>query len=262
MFQGNRHKRIYFNQVVADLSLGDDYLTTSSGSFLRWFSKEGRISYLRCSSKIHLRPPLFPHHHLTDVFRIFFIFVFAKGLSEVTIRRLFSSSIRNQNKLFCFYCPQGTKVGDPEELKAVDEIICKKRDKPLLIGSVKSNIGHCEGSSGLASLIKVKITFEGTFSFAHCLIFSLVQVILSMEKGHLLPNLNFKTPRKEVEALQRRRMIVVDENMPWPDDSGIAGWYRNTYVCSFRENLFVRSGQQLRFWRRQWSRSVALESES
>ena len=37
----------------------------------------------------------------------------------------------------------GTKVGDPEEVAAIDAVFCKngKREKPLPIGSVKSNIG-------------------------------------------------------------------------------------------------------------------------
>ena len=34
------------------------------------------------------------------------------------------------------------KVGDPEECRAIDEVMCKNRKGPLLIGSVKSNMGH------------------------------------------------------------------------------------------------------------------------
>lgn len=36
----------------------------------------------------------------------------------------------------------GTKVGDPEECRAIDEVMCNGRKDPLLIGSVKSNAGH------------------------------------------------------------------------------------------------------------------------
>jgi len=42
----------------------------------------------------------------------------------------------------------GTLAGDPVELQAIDEAICIKRDYPLLIGSVKSNLGHSEAASG------------------------------------------------------------------------------------------------------------------
>nr|CAI5824927.1 unnamed protein product [Callosobruchus analis] len=51
----------------------------------------------------------------------------------------------------------GTFVGDPEECCAVDEVLTKDRKTPLLIGSVKSNIGHSEPGSGLCSITKVDI---------------------------------------------------------------------------------------------------------
>ncbi|KAH0947889.1 hypothetical protein HN011_010567 [Eciton burchellii] len=38
----------------------------------------------------------------------------------------------------------GTIVGDPEEANCIDQIFCKNRKTPLLIGSVKSNMGHAE----------------------------------------------------------------------------------------------------------------------
>ena len=43
----------------------------------------------------------------------------------------------------------GTKA-DPEELNAISDVFCGKgREEPLLIGSSKSNIGHCEPVSGM-----------------------------------------------------------------------------------------------------------------
>ena len=43
----------------------------------------------------------------------------------------------------------GTKAGDPQELNAIAEVFCNgRRKEPLLIGSVKSNMGHSEGLSG------------------------------------------------------------------------------------------------------------------
>ena len=48
----------------------------------------------------------------------------------------------------------GTVVGDAQELAAIDDMYGagagRSADAPLLIGSVKSNMGHCEGCSGLA----------------------------------------------------------------------------------------------------------------
>lgn len=53
----------------------------------------------------------------------------------------------------------GTTVGDPEEINSIDEVICKRRNTPLRIGSVKSNMGHSEPASGLCSVAKVSVLF-------------------------------------------------------------------------------------------------------
>ncbi|QXV57741.1 type I polyketide synthase [Amycolatopsis sp. TNS106] len=51
----------------------------------------------------------------------------------------------------------GTEVGDPIEAGALGEVLGAGRepDRPLLIGSVKGNLGHLEGAAGMAGLIKV-----------------------------------------------------------------------------------------------------------
>ncbi len=48
----------------------------------------------------------------------------------------------------------GTAVGDPIEAHAIGLALGKKRRQPLLIGSVKSNLGHLESASGVAGLVK------------------------------------------------------------------------------------------------------------
>ncbi len=50
----------------------------------------------------------------------------------------------------------GTAVGDPIETRALGDALAKFRskDRPLLIGSVKSNLGHLEAASGVAGLVK------------------------------------------------------------------------------------------------------------
>ena len=52
----------------------------------------------------------------------------------------------------------GTVVGDAQELAAIDRMygagVGRSADAPLLIGSVKSNMGHCEGCSGLAGVLQ------------------------------------------------------------------------------------------------------------
>ena len=57
----------------------------------------------------------------------------------------------------------GTEVGDPIELQAAAAAYGKGRamDHPLLIGSVKTNIGHLEPAAGIAALIKVMLAMKG-----------------------------------------------------------------------------------------------------
>lgn len=73
----------------------------------------------------------------------------------------------------------GTKVGDPIEATALHDCFGEGRTakKPLYIGSVKSNIGHLEGASGVVSVIKSA---------------------MMLEKGFILPNYNFETPNSKI----------------------------------------------------------------
>ena len=56
----------------------------------------------------------------------------------------------------------GTAVGDPIEIDAVAAVYGKGRpaDRPLLIGSVKTNIGHLESAAGVAGVIKAALVLE------------------------------------------------------------------------------------------------------
>ncbi len=54
----------------------------------------------------------------------------------------------------------GTAVGDPIETRAIGEAIGKHRKTPLLIGSVKSNVGHLETASGVAGLAKALYSLQ------------------------------------------------------------------------------------------------------
>lgn len=53
----------------------------------------------------------------------------------------------------------GTALGDPIEIKAIQEVFGEtKRKEPLILGAVKGNIGHLESAAGVASLIKVVLS--------------------------------------------------------------------------------------------------------
>ena len=81
----------------------------------------------------------------------------------------------------------GTPVGDPMETNNVAEVFCPGRSTPLLIGSSKSNMGHAEPTSGLASLTKCVIAMH----------------------DHAIPaNLHFKEPNPFIPALHDGRMKV------------------------------------------------------
>lgn len=75
----------------------------------------------------------------------------------------------------------GTQAGDTSEAAAIGTVLGKGvnrcRDEPLIIGSVKTNIGHTEASSGLAGVIKA---------------------VMAIEKECIPPSLNFDRPNPNI----------------------------------------------------------------
>ncbi|KAI5274255.1 polyketide synthase [Aureobasidium subglaciale] len=90
----------------------------------------------------------------------------------------------------------GTKVGDPIEVAGIHEALGAGRSprNPLFIGSVKSNVGHLEGASGIVAVIKAA---------------------MMLEKGMLLPNANFEKPNPNI-PLDQYNMKVPTSTRPWP----------------------------------------------
>ncbi|KAF2811619.1 putative polyketide synthase [Mytilinidion resinicola] len=92
----------------------------------------------------------------------------------------------------------GTAVGDPLELSAVAKTLGKGRQpgNELLVGSVKSNIGHLEGAAGLAGFIKC---------------------VLMLETGIILPNIHFDKPNRRI-PFENWKIRVPTSAIPWPSD--------------------------------------------
>ena len=94
----------------------------------------------------------------------------------------------------------GSQLGDPIELNAAASVYGKARDveHPLLVGTVKSNIGRLEWAAGIAALIKT---------------------VLSMNKGVIPPHLHFQDPNPNVDWDQMPVRVTSDKT-DWPTASG------------------------------------------
>ncbi|OKO94430.1 Lovastatin diketide synthase LovF [Penicillium subrubescens] len=116
---------------------------------------------------------------------------------EQLIRRVYREAHLNPEDCgFAEMHGTGTKAGDPIEARAVHAALGGGRTarNPLYIGSVKSNIGHLEGASGIASIIKTAMI---------------------LDKGLLLPNADFKKPNPNI-PLTEWNMKVVTSTRPFP----------------------------------------------
>jgi acyl transferase domain-containing protein/acyl carrier protein len=99
----------------------------------------------------------------------------------------------------------GTAVGDPIEAHALAEALCADRSacSPLVVGSVKTNLGHLETASGVAGLVKAALV---------------------LKHGRIPASLHFTTPNPNIdfEAL-KIRVPVVSEDFPRSSALRIAG---------------------------------------
>ncbi|MFJ8313926.1 type I polyketide synthase, partial [Streptomyces sp. NPDC094147] len=99
----------------------------------------------------------------------------------------------------------GTPVGDPIEAAALGAALGAGRTDGdrLLIGSVKTNVGHLEGAAGIVGLLKT---------------------LLSLRHRMLPASRNFETPNPEI-PFEELGLTVADTTVPWPhqDRQLIAG---------------------------------------
>ena len=85
----------------------------------------------------------------------------------------------------------GTPTGDPIETWAVGNVF---GNSGVMIGSVKANVGHSEGASGLTSLIKA---------------------VLALEHNTIPPNIKFDIPNPKI-PFEEKKLKVPTESTAWP----------------------------------------------
>ena len=89
----------------------------------------------------------------------------------------------------------GTSLGDLLELEALSAIF--PREQKLVLGAVKTNIGHSEAASGIASLIKT---------------------VLVLQKSTIPANLHLTHPNKHIDW-QNSPFVLPQNNLPWNETS-------------------------------------------
>ena len=94
----------------------------------------------------------------------------------------------------------GTALGDPIEMEAITSVYGAGRDKarPLVVGAVKSNVGHLEAAAGVTGLIKT---------------------ILALHHRQIPPNVHFREPTPHI-PWGRISVRVPTQLQPWEPIDG------------------------------------------
>ncbi|WP_437578938.1 type I polyketide synthase [Sorangium sp. So ce887] len=99
----------------------------------------------------------------------------------------------------------GTALGDPIEMLALSAAVGEghTKDRPLLVGSVKTNFGHLEGAAGVVGFLKA---------------------VLAVKHGEIPASLHLHEPNPHI-PWSSLPVEVVCQHMPWPEGDGprIAG---------------------------------------
>ena len=91
----------------------------------------------------------------------------------------------------------GTALGDPVEVQALRKVFCEGRlpSSALVLGAVKTNIGHLEGAAGLAGMVKI---------------------VLVLSHRCVPQNLHFESLNPEIDN-EDELLLMPQESVVWPD---------------------------------------------
>ncbi len=103
----------------------------------------------------------------------------------------------------------GTSLGDPIEVNALGAVLAEGRDAadPVLLGSVKTNIGHLEAAAGIVGLAKA---------------------VLALQRGEIPPHLHFSKPNPFIDWASLPVAVAV-KRQAWSPRDGV----RRAGVSSF-----------------------------
>ncbi|GAA3566902.1 hypothetical protein GCM10022419_054480 [Nonomuraea rosea] len=126
-----------------------------------------------------------------------------RAQSEVLLRACARAGLQPSDIRYVELHGSGTRVGDPVEAAAVGAAygVARPAGDPLPVGSVKTNIGHLEGASGIAGLVKT---------------------VLSIHHRQLPASLHFERPNPDI-PLRELNLRVQDSPASWPEGPLVAG---------------------------------------
>jgi phthiocerol/phenolphthiocerol synthesis type-I polyketide synthase E len=123
-----------------------------------------------------------------------------QGQAEVIASALAMAEVEPQSISFIEAHGTGTALGDPIEIKALNQVFRKDSfaGKYCVLGSVKANIGHLDAAAGVASLIKAA---------------------LCLRYKTLVPSINYEQPNPAIE-FEKTPFRINTRKLHWESDAG------------------------------------------
>jgi acyl transferase domain-containing protein/thioesterase domain-containing protein/acyl carrier protein len=121
----------------------------------------------------------------------------AEGQVEVILEALGAAGVAPSSIDYVETHGTGTPIGDPIELSALSQAFAG-RDRQLMIGSVKTNIGHLDTAAGMAGLLKA---------------------VMALNRRQIPPTLHFKTLNPLIDS-SKAKLQVVDQLTEWKTTDG------------------------------------------